>query len=183
MIVLRRIASLIPLWLWALAAVGCWGAWQHHAATKAADTLNRAQASAAAEQAQAASAAAAETQRRTIAAKEIDHDARNQTRLATRDSAAARARAQRVRSAIVAAVPASGAAGDPATSEQLEAATSATLLCADLLSRSVARAAELADMAHRSRIAGQSCERQYEALSAPLKPIEPVAPIAPVKEL
>ncbi|MBR7961266.1 DUF2514 family protein [Burkholderia vietnamiensis] len=121
--------------------------------------------SAAAQKAQlgAVSAARAEEQRRTAAQSEIAKDANQQRTAALADAFAARAAAgslqQRVDELVAAARHPAAAAGSSPASDALD-------LLADVLSRADERAGELAEYADRARIAGQQCERDYDALTA-----------------
>ncbi|KVM87632.1 hypothetical protein WT06_22045 [Burkholderia anthina] len=121
-------------------------------------------ADAATAQAKAVDAVRAEEQRRTAAQSEIAKDANQQRTAALADAFAARAAAgslqQRVDQLVAAARHPAAAAGGPATGDALD-------LLADVLGRSDQRAGDLAEYADRARIAGQQCERDYDALTAP----------------
>ncbi|MCA8014592.1 DUF2514 domain-containing protein [Burkholderia vietnamiensis] len=111
----------------------------------------------------AVAAARAEEQRRTAAQSEIAKDANQQRTAALADAFAARAAAgslqQRVDQLVAAARHPAAAAGGPAAGDALD-------LLADVLGRADQRAGELAEYADRARIAGQQCERDYDALTA-----------------
>ncbi|HDV8348848.1 TPA: DUF2514 family protein [Burkholderia vietnamiensis] len=111
----------------------------------------------------AVAAARAEEQRRTAAQSEIAKDANQQRTAALADAFAARAAAgslqQRVDQLVAAARHPAAAAGGTATGDALD-------LLADVLGRADQRAGELAEYADRARIAGQQCERDYDALTA-----------------
>lgn len=111
----------------------------------------------------AVAAARAEEQRRTAAQSEIAKDANQQRTAALADAFAARAAAgslqQRVDQLVAAARHPAAAAGGPAAGDALD-------LLADVLRRADQRAGELAEYADRARIAGQQCERDYDALTA-----------------
>lgn len=119
---------------------------------------------AAAQKAQLAAvdAARAEEQRRTAAQSEIAKDANQQRTAALADAFAARAAAgslqQRVDRLVAAARNPAAATGSPAASDALD-------LLADVLGRADERAGQLAEYADRARIAGQQCERDYDALT------------------
>ncbi|MDN7489519.1 DUF2514 family protein [Burkholderia sp. AU45274] len=119
---------------------------------------------AAAQKAQLAAvdAARAEEQRRTAAQSEIAKDANKQRTAALADAFAARAAAgslqQRVDRLVAAGRHPTATAGSPATGDALD-------LLADVLGRADERAGELAEYADRARIAGQQCERSYDALT------------------
>ncbi|HHT8835096.1 TPA: DUF2514 family protein [Burkholderia cenocepacia] len=112
---------------------------------------------------EAVEAARAEEQRRTAAQSENAKDANKQRVAALADAFAARAAAgslqQRVDQLVAAARHPAAAAGSPAASDSLD-------LLADVLGRADQRAGELAEYADRARIAGQQCERDYDALTA-----------------
>ncbi|ARL48226.1 hypothetical protein BOC50_36555 [Burkholderia pseudomallei] len=120
---------------------------------------------AAAQKAQLAAvdAARAEEQRRTAAQSEIANDANQQRTAALADAFAARAAAgslqQRVDQLVAAGHHPAAAAGSPATGDALD-------LLADVLGRADQRAGDLAEYADRAHIAGQQCERDYDALTA-----------------
>lgn len=67
---------------------------------------------------------------------------------------------------------------DPAPASPGQAASAPADLLADVLSRAADRARELADYADRARIAGQSCERSYEAVRQSLSPQDSAAALA-----
>ncbi|KVF08998.1 hypothetical protein WJ04_09215 [Burkholderia vietnamiensis] len=110
----------------------------------------------------AVTAARAEEQRRTAAQSEIAKDANQQRTAALADAFAARAAAgslqQRVDQLVAAAHHPATASGSPATGDALD-------LLADVLGRADERAGELAAYADAARIAGQQCERDYDALT------------------
>ncbi|HIC7208530.1 DUF2514 family protein [Burkholderia stabilis] len=114
-------------------------------------------------QAKAVEATRTEEQRRTAAQSEIANDANQQRTAALADAFAARAAAgslqQRVDQLIAAARNPTASAGSPAAGDALD-------LLADVLGRADQRAGDLAEYADRARIAGQQCERDYDALTA-----------------
>ncbi|MBR8460788.1 DUF2514 family protein [Burkholderia dolosa] len=103
-----------------------------------------------------------ESNRRTAAQSEIAKDANQQRTAALADAFAARAAAgslqQRVDQLVAAARHPAAAAGSPATGDALD-------LLADLFGRADERAGELAKIADERGIAGQQCERDYDALT------------------
>ncbi|MBJ9617737.1 DUF2514 domain-containing protein [Burkholderia multivorans] len=107
-----------------------------------------------------------EYQRRTAAQQEIANDANQQRTAALADAFAARAAAgslqQRVDQLVAAARHPAASAGSPAAGDALD-------LLADVLGRIDERAGELAEYADRARIAGQQCERDYDALTAAVR--------------
>ncbi|RQZ58034.1 DUF2514 family protein [Burkholderia cepacia] len=120
-------------------------------------------ADAAKDRAMAVEAARNEEQRRTAAQSEIAKDANKQRTDALADAFAARAAAgslqQRVDQLVAAARHSAAATGSPAAGDALD-------LLADVLSRADQRAGDLAEYADRARIAGQQCERDYDALTS-----------------
>ncbi|MBG0871896.1 DUF2514 family protein [Burkholderia sp. 9777_1386] len=114
----------------------------------------------------AVSAARAEEQRRTAAQSEIADNANQQRTIALADAFAARAAAgslqQRVDQLVAAArhpAAAAAAAGSPAAGDALD-------LLANVLGSIDDRAGELAAYADAARLAGQQCERDYDALTS-----------------
>jgi len=61
---------------------------------------------------------------------------------------------------------------DTAAIARGQAATRAAMVLSDLLIRADARAGELAKAYDRARVAGQQCEREYDALNE-VQPIRP----------
>ncbi|MCA7985146.1 DUF2514 family protein [Burkholderia vietnamiensis] len=140
------------------------GAYSVHLISAAEISAMRADAAQA--QANAVAAARSEEQRRTVAQSEIAKDANQQRTAALADAFAARAAAgslqQRVDQLVAAARHPAASAGSPAAGDALD-------LLADVLGRADQRAGELAEYADRARIAGQQCERDYDALIAPTR--------------
>ncbi|HDR9034379.1 TPA: DUF2514 family protein [Burkholderia vietnamiensis] len=103
-----------------------------------------------------------EFNRRVAAQSENAEYANQQRTAALADAFAARAAAgslqQRVDQLVAAARHPAAAAGSPAAGDALD-------LLADVLGRAGERAGELAEYADRARIAGQQCERDYDALT------------------
>jgi hypothetical protein len=117
-------------------------------------------------QTQAVNAARAEEQRRTAAQSEVAKDANTQRTAALADAFAARAAAGGLRDQVAslvrsakAASHSTAAAGGPTTGDALD-------LLANVLSQSDQRAGDLAAYADSARIAGEQCERDYDALTA-----------------
>ncbi|MCA8240568.1 DUF2514 family protein [Burkholderia sp. AU32262] len=104
-----------------------------------------------------------EFNRRVAAQSENAKYANQQRTAALADAFAARAAAgslqQRVDQLVAAARHPAAAAGSPAAGDALD-------LLADVLGRAGERAGDLAEYADRARIAGQQCERDYDALTA-----------------
>lgn len=154
----------IPPWVWVVVVSLLWGGYQHRRATAAGEQLRQAQAQAAAEEAKALRASIAESERRAAAHQEIASAAQARIDALERSAAAARAVAGRVRPAAV-AFAASAAASNPAATAECKATEAAAHVLADLLGRTVDRAAGLAHLADASRSAGQACEAAYQALT------------------
>ena len=154
----------VPVWAWAVCAALAWGGIQHHRARAAGDVLRAAERAAAAQEAQALRQSITETERRVQAQQEAASAAHAHLERARRDAAAARAAADRVRDA-ARAFAASAAADGAAPAGRCQAAERAAGVLSELLGRAVDRAAVLADLADRSRAAGQACERAYDALT------------------
>ncbi|AQL36870.1 DUF2514 domain-containing protein [Pseudomonas syringae] len=106
-----------------------------------------------------------EEQRRQKAANQVANDARQEQTAALNDAAVADAAGDRLRvQAGKLAASASCVPGDPGASERGKAARRAAMVLSELLSRSDARAGELAKYADSARIAGLACERSQKSL-------------------
>lgn len=115
---------------------------------------------------QAEAAARAEEQRRTAKIQEAQ-DAAHQARVAAEsDARAARASADRLRQR-AAELAARCTASDPAPAGPGQAASAPGPVLADMFGRADEAAGILAEYADKARIAGQLCQRSYEALSPP----------------
>jgi hypothetical protein len=154
----------------ASAAGGAWVSGALWAADLAETKQAHAQALASIEhrQTQAQAQARSEEQRRQRALEEIRTDASEQIEQAQADAAAATVRAHSLQQQVarVAARP-SCAASNPGAALGSAPTNAPALLLADVLQRIDARAGELAAAADRARIAGEACERSYEALKIP----------------
>ncbi|MBI6749703.1 DUF2514 domain-containing protein [Pseudomonas syringae] len=107
-----------------------------------------------------------EEQRRQKAANQVANDARQEQTAALTDAAVADAAGDRLRvEAGKLAATASCAPGDTGAAERGKAASRAAMVLSELLSRSDARAGELAKYADSARIAGLACNRFVEELS------------------
>lgn len=95
-------------------------------------------------------------------AQDAEHLARQS---AQRDAAAARAAAHGLRERADAVAAAGCPAGDPGTAPRGPSASNGPHLLADVLGELAARADRLAEQADAARIAGQLCERAYDALT------------------
>ncbi|HDR9100669.1 DUF2514 domain-containing protein (plasmid) [Burkholderia vietnamiensis] len=102
-----------------------------------------------------------ESNRRAAAQSENAKDANQQRTAALADAFSARAAAgslqQRVDQLVAAARHPAATTGSPTAGDALD-------LLADVLGRADQRSGELAEYADRARIAGQQCERDYDAL-------------------
>lgn len=108
---------------------------------------------------------AKETQRRLDKQQEAQRAHDEELARAAADAGRARDAAGRLRQRVDELVAATcGAAGDPATARNGQAACNPARVLADLQRRADERAGILAEYADRARIAGQQCERSYDAL-------------------
>lgn len=149
-----------PLWLIKAGAVlalmlGAWVHGYHHGQA-------REQRKAAAAVQAATVAARAEESRRSLRLQENIDAELLARQAAQRDAAAAHAAADSLRltAAGFASVP-----SNPASAPGCPAAADRAGVLADLLGSAAARADELAEQADSARIAGQLCERAYDALT------------------
>ncbi len=109
-----------------------------------------------------------EENRRETAREEVRAHAQEERTIADAGAAGADAADQRLRDEsgkFAAAVSCPGT--DTAAVARGQAATRAAMVLSDLLSRADERAGELAFALDRARIAGQQCEREYDALTPP----------------
>ncbi|WP_259463628.1 DUF2514 domain-containing protein [Cupriavidus plantarum] len=106
-----------------------------------------------------------EEQRRTTAQTEIANAAIQQASAARDDARAADAVRRELLARVAALVNASIRPGDPGAIAGGSPARDPVVLLADVLGRADARAGELAQYADASRVAGQACERSYDALN------------------
>lgn len=109
-----------------------------------------------------------EEQRRAQAQEEARTDAQEERTIADAGAAGADAAGQRLRSDATQFASAVSCPGtDTAAVARGQAATRAAMVLSDLLARSDKRTGELATALDRARIAGQQCEREYDALTPP----------------
>ncbi|WP_412481657.1 DUF2514 domain-containing protein [Pseudomonas asiatica] len=109
-----------------------------------------------------------EEKRRATAQEEARAHAQEERTIADAGAAGADAAGQRLRNdaaRFAATVSCSGP--DTAAIARGQAATRAAMVLSDLLTRADERAGELATALDRARIAGQQCEREYDALTPP----------------
>jgi chromosome condensin MukBEF ATPase and DNA-binding subunit MukB len=164
LLVLRRIASAVPWWVWVLAAMLAWGCWQRHQAKSAAEKYARAVATATAERESQLAADAAETARRLQAQQGATNHAKTQAQNNAADAARARAAADQLR-AQLATLKANGGSANTAPAAGGPPAGQTVDVLSDLLGRCVGRARELAEYADAARTAGETCEASYDALT------------------
>jgi len=105
-----------------------------------------------------------EEQRRTAAQKEATDESQRLSERARSDAAGAAAERERVLVAAAGAARRCDATRDPGAPASGPAAESPGLVLADVLGRADARAGELAAALDAAHIAGQLCERSYDAL-------------------
>lgn len=117
-------------------------------------------------QTKAVNTARAEEQRRTAAQSEVAKDANTQRTAALADAFAARAAAGSLRDQIAQLVRTARSGAHSPSATGSPPAGDALDLLADVLSQSDQRAGDLAAYADSARIAGQQCERDYDALTA-----------------
>lgn len=115
--------------------------------------------------ASASEAARAEEQRRTAEQRGIANAATKDRDQALADARAAGAVADQLRQRVAQLAAAARAAGNSTASSGSSAAGDPLGVLADVLSRSDKRADILAEYADAARIAGQACERSYDALT------------------
>lgn len=113
----------------------------------------------------AVKAARLEEQRRTAAQTEIANDAIQKARAAQADALAADAARRELLARVTALANASRRPGDSDAVGGGAAARDPLVLLADVFGRVDQRAGELAQYADAARIAGQACERSYDALT------------------
>jgi hypothetical protein len=115
-------------------------------------------------QVKAIDAARLEEQRRTAAQTEIANAATKDLEGARADAAAANDVSGRLRQRVAELLAAGRAAGNPAAASASSPADDPIGMLADVLSQADQRAGILAEYADAARIAGQACERAYDAL-------------------
>ena len=113
----------------------------------------------------AVEAARVEERRRTAAVEMERDDARKKAAIAAADATGVRSELGRLR-ARADALARAAADSDPATAAGGPAGAGAVDLLAYMLGRVSSRAAELAGVADRARIAGLVCERSFDAVRA-----------------
>ena len=111
-------------------------------------------------------AARAEEQRRTNAQAEIANEATKQADAARADAAAANSAADGLRARVAQLIAASRAARNSAVASAGAAAGDPLDVLANVLARADRRAGDLAAYADSARVAGTTCERAYDSLTA-----------------
>lgn len=154
----------VPAWAWLLVAALAWGGWQRHQVRAAAADLAGQQAQAARAREVGLQASIAETERRLQAQDGVVQDAQAQLDQVRTARTAADRVAIRLRAQLAAVGKASAGATDPAAAGDCAAAEARAGVLAELLSRADDRAGSLAAVADAARIAGEACERSYDAL-------------------
>ena len=161
---LRGMGSKVPAWAWALIVALAWGGWQHYSAKAAGAALLARKQQEAAAQVEQMQAAQAETARRLLAQQEATNDANLKTQAALADAAGAGDAVRRLRQRIAAA-QSSVRPADPAASSCGAAAAASSGVPPDLFWRVVDAAGRYAAIADQRGIAGEACERAYQALT------------------
>ncbi|MCA7085856.1 DUF2514 domain-containing protein [Cupriavidus sp. DB3] len=117
---------------------------------------------AAVDQAKATDRARTEEQRRTAAQQENAHEAIKQLRVAQASARAADTARRELLARVTALANSARRPGDSAAIPAGQTTRDPVVLLADVLGRADERAGELAKYADAARIAGQTCERDYE---------------------
>jgi hypothetical protein len=143
------------------------GRWQqsHSEAVKYEGEKTKAALSAAADQIKATDLARAEEQRRAVAQTEIANAAKKDAEEARLDARTADAAADGLRKRINELLAAARASQDSAATSGSASAGDPLGVLADVLEKSDRRAGIVAEYADSARIAGQACERAYDALT------------------
>lgn len=144
-----------------VAAVGFGGGWLVNG-WRLASAHNAEKAKQAEQVAQQIEAARAEERRRTLVIQEVADAAQTQLETVRADAGRARDAAERLRQRVADLVAASRR---PAPAGSGQAAGDPIGVLADVLGRADRRAGVLAEYADRARVAGQACERAYDALT------------------
>ncbi|EYS89461.1 hypothetical protein CF68_32945 [Cupriavidus sp. SK-4] len=132
----------------------------------------RAAKSAALDQVKAVDAARLEEQRRTAAQTEVANAATKELEAARNDARSAGDAANRLRARVADLLAAGRAGQNPAAAGAGQTAFDPIGMLADVLERADRRAGILAEYADTARIAGQACERSYDALTGGVRPGE-----------
>jgi hypothetical protein len=111
----------------------------------------------------AESSARMEEQRRQTEINQVRNDAKTQNKNAVADGAGADAAGERLHAAAD-QLASHQCASDTGVARRGQAATGAAMVLSDLFQRADRRAGELAKAYDAARIAGQACERSYDAI-------------------
>lgn len=169
--------KVVPFWIWAMAiaVTGLGGALIHQSLALDALKAEHAQYVAGVERAarQATDAARARELRRQREIDEVRNHAQDQIRLASADAAVAASAADSLQQQVDRLL-AGRAACNTRVTQGSAAVRDLTDMLADLRRRADERAGQLAQIADASRIAGQACEKAYDALgrSGGAQPLE-----------
>lgn len=149
----------VPPWVWLVAALLGWGAWQKHRAQSVAADYHAAIVQAAASRQADLQVKLTESQRRTDAIQEVAHAADQAASAARSDADRAALSARRLRDRLD-AMQADARRRDPAASEAGQTAD-----VTQVLGQCIERYRLVAAAADASIIAGQACQQSYDALT------------------
>lgn len=152
----------VPMWAWVLVAVVGWGSLQKHRADAASKREKAAALEQADQRAKAIHGALVEQARVVREQQEVIHDATEQARRARADADRAGDAERRLLARIGAA---SGSGADSAAAGAGAPAGGRGIVPADMLGRCVGDLRRMAAIADERGIAGQACERAYDALT------------------
>lgn len=154
----------VPWYGWVIAVSLALAAWNRHQARSVRAEFDQAKVAAAAERAASAAEATAESSRRRRVQQEAVDAANLKSTQLERSLAASADAGQRLRQRL-AALDAQRCAGDTAAGSGGQAASAAADLRAELSRRLDEAADGVARFAERAAIAGDTCERSYDALT------------------
>lgn len=158
------LARVVPLWAWAIAAILAWGGWQRHNANAAAESLRSKEAAAAVQREAQLQQSLSTTQRRLTAQDKAVQDANQRTVRVAAAAASAADVGERLRAQLD-AINARSCTADSAAALGGQAASGAADMRAYVQRRLDDAAERLARYADDAHIAGQACERAYDALN------------------
>ncbi len=160
------LAKRVPIWAWVLLVLLAWGAWQRHLANAASATLREHDAAVAAQTLAQQQADLARSLAIQKSQKETVDAATTQAAAAAADAARQRTAAERLRARLAARQTDLGPR-DPAAAASGPPAAAGSCVPADLFGRVLDAAGQLAAIADQRGVAGQACERAYQALTPP----------------